>query len=543
MKKIFIISTLLIAISVPSFAQMVPIWNNITTYGEQSNLYTHDVVLDDSSNVYTLCDVTGYPFGDNSATSWFDPVLHKVSKTGETLWHVKFGTMQWEEEGAYGMKIKGNSIYVYCGRADVSDSLRYQSLIKLNTNGEIQWIKRVNNFHTFGISQLSPKVELDSSGNIFVNAYSGNRNNKVVYKFSPEGVMLDSIAALQSGLNHSIENFIILKGNKLFAFLEPYLAGGFYAALYDSSGALTWKTQIAYGILPNLQMSNDNSLYISFYTSIPLWYYASNVLKLDMNGSLLWSKELIGPRDLYSNDYYPTSRILIPSDNNPVLVCNALYNNNGDGNSIYLCKLNGQTGDSMWVYKSAFKAEVTSAVIDNNSNIYVLGFLRYTSIENESYSIYKFSSGGNLLRATPNNGYLSTPLVPVSIAINKSNDIFVSGYNNPFTDSRSITLRYSQPVNISPSANELPNNFSLSQNYPNPFNPVTVISFQLPVAGNTAIKVYDINGREVSELVNENLQAGEYKVDFNASYLPSGMYFYKLTSGNFSETKKMILIK
>ena len=89
----------------------------------------------------------------------------------------------------------------------------------------------------------------------------------------------------------------------------------------------------------------------------------------------------------------------------------------------------------------------------------------------------------------------------------------------------------------------VPNKFVLNQNYPNPFNPSTVLSFQLPVAGFISLKVYDINGREISELVNENLSAGEYKINFNGSALPSGVYYYKLTSDNFSETKKMILIK
>lgn len=88
-----------------------------------------------------------------------------------------------------------------------------------------------------------------------------------------------------------------------------------------------------------------------------------------------------------------------------------------------------------------------------------------------------------------------------------------------------------------------PEYFYLKQNYPNPFNPITVIGFQLPVAGFISLKVFDINGREVSELVNGNLNAGEYKINFNGSALPSGVYYYKLTSDNFSETKKMILIK
>ena len=98
-------------------------------------------------------------------------------------------------------------------------------------------------------------------------------------------------------------------------------------------------------------------------------------------------------------------------------------------------------------------------------------------------------------------------------------------------------------VSVSQISYEVPRNFSLHQNYPNPFNPTTVIGFQLQAAGFTSLKVFDINGRIVSELVNENLKAGEYKINFDGSTLPSGVYYYKLTTINFVETKKMILIK
>jgi hypothetical protein len=85
--------------------------------------------------------------------------------------------------------------------------------------------------------------------------------------------------------------------------------------------------------------------------------------------------------------------------------------------------------------------------------------------------------------------------------------------------------------------------YSLSQNYPNPFNPSTVISYQLPVISSVTLKVYDILGREVATLVNEEKPAGSYEVQFDASGLTSGIYFYQLNAGQYSETKKMILLK
>ncbi len=90
---------------------------------------------------------------------------------------------------------------------------------------------------------------------------------------------------------------------------------------------------------------------------------------------------------------------------------------------------------------------------------------------------------------------------------------------------------------------EATSSYSLSQNFPNPFNPNTVIRYQLPVVSNVSIRVYDVQGREVRTLVNERMQAGTYEVDFDGKGLNSGVYFYRMVTRNFSETKKMLLIK
>ncbi len=87
------------------------------------------------------------------------------------------------------------------------------------------------------------------------------------------------------------------------------------------------------------------------------------------------------------------------------------------------------------------------------------------------------------------------------------------------------------------------NNFSLNQNYPNPFNPATKISFTIPGSAFTSLKVYDMNGKEVRTLVRVNMNAGNYSFEFNGENLSSGIYYYKLVSGNFEDMKKMVLLK
>lgn len=98
-------------------------------------------------------------------------------------------------------------------------------------------------------------------------------------------------------------------------------------------------------------------------------------------------------------------------------------------------------------------------------------------------------------------------------------------------------------VGINLISSEIPGEFKLENNYPNPFNPETTIKYQLPKSAFVSIKLYDITGREVSTLVNEQHQAGYYDYSFNASHLASGVYFYRIQAGEFSDIKRMVLVK
>lgn len=106
-----------------------------------------------------------------------------------------------------------------------------------------------------------------------------------------------------------------------------------------------------------------------------------------------------------------------------------------------------------------------------------------------------------------------------------------------------IILVFLNWIGVKPIKSDIPKRFKLSQNYPNPFNPITRIDFDLPKSGFVSLMVYDILGREVRTIVNEEKTAGTYSVDFNASDLSSGLYYYKIECGAFTDIKKMILIK
>jgi hypothetical protein len=125
-----------------------------------------------------------------------------------------------------------------------------------------------------------------------------------------------------------------------------------------------------------------------------------------------------------------------------------------------------------------------------------------------------------------------------------------SGYTDVFNNQSVNTMRIwgkfiDDFVNVDDDkqSNSIITDYSLSQNYPNPFNPTTTIQYSIPYTSNVSLKIYDILGNEVAKLFDEYREEGSYEVDFNATALSSGLYFFKLQAGNFIETKKMIFLK
>ena len=106
-----------------------------------------------------------------------------------------------------------------------------------------------------------------------------------------------------------------------------------------------------------------------------------------------------------------------------------------------------------------------------------------------------------------------------------------------------MVVSYNVPLSVNQVSNQTPKKYSLSQNYPNPFNPATVIKFDVPKSANVKIEIFDILGRLVETPVDQIMSPGEYEYKFNAGGLASGIYYYRLDAGNFSEVKKMALIK
>ncbi|CAN5415721.1 hypothetical protein BH10BAC5_BH10BAC5_18920 [soil metagenome] len=170
-----------------------------------------------------------------------------------------------------------------------------------------------------------------------------------------------------------------------------------------------------------------------------------------------------------------------------------------------------------------------------------------------NHTIYSIEAKDNILFAGTDHGFfisrdLGSSWIDRSQGLNSESFItYLSVWDNyAFTNLYSHGLwkrEISDITGIQNISNQIPEKYSLSQNFPNPFNPSTKISFALPINSIVKLKVYNSIGKEVANLVNENLNAGTYQYEFNAENLSSGIYFYTLETSQFTETKKMLLIK
>jgi hypothetical protein len=288
------------------------------------------------------------------------------------------------------------------------------------------------------------------------------------------------------------------------------------------------------------------------------------------SGTHLWDTEMI--------DYEPKELLELPLPGDSSDVIAAEYFGQ-------IHRLNGRTGDNVWTYPLGGLAGVIQMGLIEDLNSDSVPDVLIASFAANGLNCLS-GADGTQIWAYPMDFQYGVAVVP-DINFDGADDVITGDQTGTFFclsgkgDSVLFTHTFSgdkmNSVNVMPSidgnysfellagtregkvacfsggvdttttgmvlSEEIPTEFNLYQNYPNPFNPTTKIEFKIPEAGLVNLKIYDILGREVITLLNEAMQPGNYKVDFDASTLTSGIYFYRLQAGNFVETKKMLLLK
>ncbi len=188
-------------------------------------------------------------------------------------------------------------------------------------------------------------------------------------------------------------------------------------------------------------------------------------------------------------------------------------------------------------------------ITENMMPYYFMSFGCVLKQANDGMKIMFSYSFPNFIDSVLVSDTLHKPVVTMGNGVKPSSQIYYYMVWTVFNkDSAGVSMLYAYGKKIFISAiqrtgTEIPGMFALYQNFPNPFNPVTIIYFDVPQQRQISLRVFDILGKEKAVLVNEVKPAGSYSVTFDASNLPSGVYFYKLDAGAYSDVKKMILVK
>jgi predicted acyl esterase len=213
---------------------------------------------------------------------------------------------------------------------------------------------------------------------------------------------------------------------------------------------------------------------------------------------------------------------------------NLFYSSDAD-----ICQFNFQIWD---VYPDGTKRLVTRANWTDRN--YTPNTVKQKSFDGEAYGhIFKASDKIMVILTnldnTDDDAFLRTNPLELPLLKRANNKVYINSSTRSYIQLPMMNFA----IGVKKISSAVPQTFKLEQNYPNPFNPRTIIKYQLPLTNNVKLSVYDILGKEIDALVNERQNPGTYETTWDASKYPSGIYFYRLKTENFIETKKMMVVK
>ncbi len=530
-----------------------PTWQWNTFVGCSSDDQVKGITVDDSGNVYAVgfswC-TWGNPVNPHSGNR--DAFVVKLNNNGERVWNTFLGSASVDI---------GEGI-------DLSDST-----VVIAGYSDATWGTPVNPFATSGENAFAAKLNCND-GTLIWNTFMGSDNTNYG----------SHIAAGPMGTIYVVGTSFTPWGYPI----DPFIGGqDAFLVQLDSEGNLMWSTfmgseQTDYAY--DVALDDALNAYVIGYSTAtwgePVHAYNGGtsdafVAKFAYNGIRIWHT-FLGASDEddrgYGIDVDSTFNVYVIGESEATW--GSPINPFAGDAAAFVAKLN-EEGALQWnTFLGGTSIDYGYGImLDASNNIFLSGSSLgewgnpVDPFNGSDAFVAQLDSRGNLIA----NTFLGGTSVDVgySVFVNESDEIYVGGYSQSTwgTPVSSYTGRQDgfvakltfPPVSVE--ANEaLPNKFQLSQNYPNPFpanggtgNQTTIIKYSIPASlvetQNIAslpivtLKVYDILGQKISTLVNKVQTPGNYSVHFNASNLPAGIYFYRLQAGNFTATKKMIVLK
>lgn len=537
--KIKIISIFLFSIT--AFSQVQQEWVQRYNGTGNSNDNGTSVNVDVFGNIIVA--------GRSSENNYTDYIVIKYNSTGVLQWSKNYNGPGNLSDWALALKTDNvGNIYV-TGRSRGNGTGEDYATIKYSPEGIEQWVQRYN----AGGDDIAEELILDDSGNVYITGQSqlsiGSDYDIATIKYNSAGVVQWVKRYDRSGGDDFGWDIALDQNNNVCVtgFASDIITGADIVTLkYDNLGNQQW-VSIYSGETDNndearsIAIDNLNNIYVTGYS----WGIGTGpnyiTIKYDPTGNEQWVRTYNGIGNSWD---WATS---IATDNfNNVYISGFISVLNPLSSDIATIKYDS-SGVEQWVktYNGPGNGNdfANSLTLDNLGNIYVAGS-SYDSISLSDFVTIKYNPDGTQQWVQVYNGLRDSIDQAFSIAVDNEYNVFVTGTSVGVGSLNDIaTIKYSQVIGIVPISNIVPEKFLLQQNYPNPFNPQTNINFELPVSGTVDLIVYDMLGRKTETLVSQFLNAGTYKVEWDASKYSSGVYYYTISTESFNETKKMIFIK
>lgn len=560
------------------------IWTSRYKYPNSSSSLGTSLDFDNAGNIY-VCGRAYLP------GSGGDALLVKFNNNGVFQWSTIYNS-QFNEIDYYTdlTVLEDGSI---CAGGNLADSNLFgRGLInKYNSQGILQWTIIDQ---TLSINQ----IKSDGLNNIYVgaNTYIGNIRRPGIVKYNKHGIMQWYRYHAQS--YESFEDLKIQNCLNIYvAFLGFQVGFVSYSGIlkYNSNGVLKWEVtkpslmyDTTYGIGSNiLSLDNSHNIYMATAGINNPSYNDYNTVKYSQT---LYT---VSGQVTYRDNNQPVERGFVKAlyyDESTASIVTVDSTSIQPGGYYTLSNIPPDTLDIMF-YQNDDQPEFVPtyyvSTIDWRLASKIYATQNLTNIDGQVYRIVNQNGPYNISGHTYLNSTVDAPLLPLNDVIiyvmnPSTRSIYVKyGISNisgtysaanlpagsysmiahrmgfaPVSQSVTITnsnlqnidFIFGDLVGIEPVNHEIPSSFKLYQNYPNPFNPETEIKFDLPKAQRVKIILYDVLGREMNKLVDEELKAGTYNIKWNGSNFASGIYFYRLetdpeTGSGFIQTKKMLLIK
>jgi hypothetical protein len=467
--------------------------------------WAHAIAVDDSGNVY----VTGTSFDSGTL---FDYATIKYDSSGNKLWVKRYDGSEKDHDEAVAVAADDSGNVYVTGSSHCIETCMDYATIKYHPNGDTAWVRRYNG--PVNSVDGASAITVDSSRNVYVTgaSYGGSetKNDYATIKYYSNGDTAWVRRYNGPGNDDDQAKAIVVDGSG-----NTYVTG-------QSGGS----------------GSSDDYATIKYYP----------------NGDTAWVRRYNGP--VNGNDR--ATAIAVDGSNNVYVTG---YSDSTGSTQDYATIKYDSSGNELWVkrYDCANGTDMPYAIaVDGSNNVYVTGYSGCGGVTIFDYVTIKYYSNGDTAWLRKYHGPVEYGAdYAYALAVDSAGNVYVTGESQGSgTGYDYCTIKYSPKstdVKDETEGQEKPSEFALSQNYPNPFNPATTIRFKvegrrLKVPLHTTLKIYNVLGEVVRTLVDEEKLPGDHTIQWDGKnnkgeQLASGVYFYELKIGDYTSSKKMVLLK